>query len=319
MDPVKGPEKPVRVATVIPCMGNALLTRECLQSLLRDGTDFRGIVVVENGTSENTTQLTPEFPGVRFDRLPENEGFAGGVNRGLDQARSSWDPEFYFILNNDATVEKGAIGSLVKFMEDHPECGIAAPKILADPEKKILWAAGGEFIAWRFLARNRGQGMKDNGIYSDPRECTFLSGCALMIRRDVIESVGLLDERFFTYAEDLDYCLRAIARGWKLLYVPQAIVYHEGSATSGGEYEPFQSFYRWRNRFLIASKHAGWAQKIFLFSCFFPVLILRDMLTYFRKRKVRSILYLWTGFFQFIKMSVLGMRPRPMRSLAGEN
>lgn len=192
---------------------------------------------------------------------------------------------------------------------------MAAPKILQDRQKKIIWTAGGEFFPGRFLARNRGQGREDRGQYDRSEECSFLSGCALIVRKEVIEKIGGFDENFFTYAEDLDYCLRARKSGWKLLYVPQAVVYHEGSATSGSEYEPFQSFYRWRNRFLIVAKHGRSLQRVCLYAFFFPALIVRDMWVYLTKRRVRSIPYLWAGFFQFLRMCVFKTNIEPMRSV----
>lgn len=307
------------VATIIICFGKVNETRQAIQTLLEDTYQQNHILIVENKTTENTEMLSHEFPSVTFLNLSKNEGFAGGNNRGILEAKKRWNPDFYFLLNNDAQVEKGAIAALVKTMKNDPRCGLATPKILYERKKRIFWAAGGEVIPWRCMARNRGQGIEDVGQYDRQEFCSFLSGCALMIRKDVIEKVGLLDERFFIYAEDLDYCLRTKKDGWKLIYNPEATVYHYGSATSGGEYEPFQSFFRWRNRFFIAHKHFGFFKKLILYTTFFPVLMFRDMLTYLRKGKVKSIPYLWKGLFQLFSGIPLGEDSNPLNSIIGSD
>ena len=304
-----------QVATIVPCLGNVRKTRACLKALFEEGYPKNAVIVVENGTTENVAALKPEFPQAHFLALKKNEGFAGGSNAGVREARARFDPDFYFFLNNDAEVEKGAVGSLARLMQDRRDCGIAAPKILTGRGEKTIWAAGGTFIPWRFMAKNRGQGEKDRGQFDRQEELDFLSGCAIMLRKAVIENEDAFDEVFFTYAEDLDLSLRSRKAGWKLLYHPSSVVYHEGGATSGTQYQPFQSFYRWRNRLLIARKHGGPAQKLVFYGLFFPALIQRDMGAYIVKRKWESIGYLWAGLGQFFLIALLGTRPEPMRAV----
>jgi len=303
-----------QVVAIIPCLGKVEETRKCILSLLKNGMGIElKILVVENGSTDNTRLLKPEFMEVDFLSLPENQGFACAINQGIGRAQNQWHPEFYFLLNNDAEIRENSLQHLVKTMKGNAQCGIAAPKILANEAQGILWAAGGEWIPWRFLARNRHRGQKASTQYEPMLECRFLPGCALLVRREVVETVGLLDESYFLYAEDLDYSLRAQKNGWKLLYDPMAVVIHEGNITSGGEYEPFQSFYRWRNRFLAAWKHAGIAHRIFLYGLFFPLLMARDSVTYVRKGQVRSIPYLWRGFFQFLVLIGSGSPVVPLK------
>lgn len=256
--------------------------------------------MVENGLQENTQTLKNEFNSVTFLTLEKNLGFAGGVNQGIMQATMLWKPKFYFILNNDAEIKQGCLFELVNHMNKIPSAGLLAPKIFLDLNKKTLWAAGGEFIAWRSLAKNRGMDQLDTGQYEKVEKCNFLSGCALMIRKETIENVGTFDEMFFTYCEDLDYCLRAQKLGWGLLYIPKALVHHLGSQSSGGEFEPFQSFYRWRNRLLVVYKNSNLKDKILFFSFLFPLIIIRDMVRYLKLKKFNSAFYCWLGLVQFI-------------------
>lgn len=285
-----------KTVTVVPCLGKSRETRLCLESLLADRSVNNKIIVVENQTSENFENLSGDFPTVLFLQNEINEGFTGAVNRGLREGRA-FNPDFYFVLNNDAVVEPGAVSALADGLARRPEAALAAPKIYQDPDKKTIWAAGGEVIFWKFMGRNRGQGKRDGGQYDREEFLDFLSGCALMIRKDALEKLGALDERFFTYAEDLDFSLRAKAAGWKLLYEPRAQAIHAASSTSGGQYEPFQSFYRWRNRFLLASKHGGSIHRLLFFVFFAPVLMARDLGVYFLMGKAGSIPFLFKGTF----------------------
>jgi len=304
-----------KVVSIVLCIGKVRETRNCIRSLLLEGSPDYRILIVENGTRDNLKELSPEFPDVHFINLPENEGFTGGVNKGLEEARRMWKPDYYFLLNNDAEVEKGALAVLIQGMQEEPACGMTAPKIYSDRKNGILWSAGGTLVPWRIKSANRGEGMKDSGQFERREECPFLSGCALLIRDRVVEDVGLLDNRFFAYLEDLDYCLRVRQKGWKLIYEPKAIAVHAGSSTAGGEYEPFQSYYRWRNRFLITFIHAGFFQKIALYGFFFPLLMARDMSRYMVKNRHTSIPYLWNGFSQFLSLAFLKNEPRPFRNL----
>lgn len=302
------------IATIIPCMGNANKTKRCLNSLIEDGYSKNQIIVVENGSTENVRQLEPEYSQVHFIPLSLNHGFAGGCNRGAVEAMKNKEVKILFFLNNDTTVEKGSLNCLIQVLLRHPNCGAVAPKILLEGSNRI-WAAGWDWIGWRFMGRNRGENETDCGQYDVPMECKFLSGCALLLRREVIETVGLFDASFFTYIEDVDLGVRMNKSGWKLLYVPSALIYHEGSSTAGSQYAPFQSFYRWRNRLLIVWKHASPYHQAFLYFVFFPVLFIRDTFSYLIRRKFKSYKRLWQGFFQFLAISILKKNPEPLRTI----
>ncbi|MBI2119612.1 MAG: glycosyltransferase [Elusimicrobia bacterium] len=302
------------ISTIILHFGNEQLTRNCIQSVLNDSYPINKILVIENGLQKNTQTLKNEFTSVTFLSLKKNLGFAGGINFGIAQATRLWKPEFYFILNNDAEIKQGCLLELVNPMKEDSSIGLSAPKIFSNFEKKILWAAGGEFIVWRSLAKNRGLNKLDIGQYERKEKCNFLSACALMIKRETIENVGEFDEVFFTYSEDLDYCLRAQKLGWKLLYVPKAEVVHLGSKSSGGEFEPYQSFYRWRNRLLVIYKNSKLQNRILFLLFLFPLIIMRDMLRYLRLKKINSILFCWLGliqsiFFLFLKKKIQPLSP----------
>ncbi len=287
---------PPTLVTIIPCYGNPHATEKCLESLLKQKNISNKILVIENETTQNNAVLSSRYPETLFFRNEKNEGFTGAVNRGLKEA-SAFNPDFLFILNNDAVLEDGAIEKLLEGLKQNPNAGIAAPKIYADAGKKTIWAAGGELFPWKFMARNRGAGRSDGPEFDRAETLPFVSGCALLIRKKTLDDLGGLDEDFFTYAEDLDFCLRARSKGWELRYEPSSHVIHEGSLTSGGQYEPFQSFYRWRNRLLLASKHGTPIHRSLFYFFFFPLLAARDLFVYARRKKFASIPFLFRGLF----------------------
>jgi GT2 family glycosyltransferase len=269
------------VASVVLNYGRADLARVALESLLGSRLDRHRILLVDNGSPDSAqARAHAAALGVPLLALEENHGFAGGMNRGLAEAGERWSPEFYFLVNSDARVEPDALAQLVLAARGGAE--LVGPKILFEggPPAR-LWAAGGEYQ--RFRARNRGEGEEDRGQFDRLEEVGFLSGCALLIRRDAFLRVGGFDPRFFLYQEDADLCLRARALGMRLLYQPLARVHHHGSASGGGQYSTFQSFYRWRNRLLLVGKNSHGFARLWFFAAFFPAFAGRDVGLYARQ------------------------------------
>ncbi|MFH2118154.1 MAG: glycosyltransferase, partial [Candidatus Paceibacterota bacterium] len=162
--------------------------------------------------------------------------------------------------------------ALYDALHNDPKAGIAVSKIYFTPgleyhrksykkseRGKVLWYAGGS-IDWKNLvAFHRGVDEVDRGQFDHQTTCDFATGCAIMIKRVVTEHVGILDKRFFGYYEDMDYSLRVKKAGYKLLFVPQSIVWHMNSGSvAGGVGSKFQQYYQTRNRLLVIAKHGTW-------------------------------------------------------------
>ena len=192
------------------------------------------VIVVDNGSTDGSAHMVAElFPWVRLIRLPRNLGFSAGNNAGIRQARG----RYIMLLNPDTLVHPGALGTLVSFADEHPEAGIIGPRLLnADGSiqyscRSFPTLATG-FFRNTFLGRlfpgnrfNR-QYLLTDWDHSDVRAVDWVSGAAMMIRREVLEQIGLLDERFFMYCEDVDICYRARQAGWEVLYCPHAVITH---------------------------------------------------------------------------------------------
>lgn len=262
-------------------------TRRCAGSLA-SSRPVPGLVVVDNdSTSGNVEEAVAGYPGVEVIRSPLNLGIGRGNNLGIRRALSRSDCEFVFVLNNDTTVEPDTIARLERALRDHPEAGMATPRIPLMERPDLLWYGGGE-VDWRKgSVRVPGYlGPVDAGGALAPRDVSFASGCAMLVRRAVFDQIGGFDPRYFMYEEDVELCLRVRKKGWTIRYVPEALVYHKGQASrrKGGEaFQPltspdnprlaFNMFQVTKNRLLNMSSHARGSAGL-QFVCFFPVFLL---------------------------------------------
>ncbi|MEJ2216105.1 MAG: glycosyltransferase family 2 protein [Gemmatimonadota bacterium] len=221
-----GTGRPPRVSVVIPSWNGAAMLPRVLDSLrAQQFRDFE-TVVVDNGSEDGSVRLlADDYPEVRVVALPRNAGFAAAVNAGVAASRS----ELVALLNNDAVARPGWLGALVAAADMHPEAGSFASRMLDLRDPSRIDAAGDQL---GIFASNCGHGAPDGEAFDAP--AYVLSACAgaAAYRRTALADVGPFDERYFAYMEDMDWGVRAQLRGHDCLYVPNAVVLHEGSKTS---------------------------------------------------------------------------------------
>jgi GT2 family glycosyltransferase len=217
------------------------------------------IVLVDNGSTDDSVAVARQmFPDVRVIELPENRGFVGGNNEGI-QAALNLNPDYVLLLNNDTETDPKFLTSLVQAAEADPTIGIAGPVIYYFDDAARIWSAGG-MIEWAqgdtkmLMIHQIDPHMDEKKSYP----VDFVTGCCLLIRREVISKIGLLDPRFFMYYEETEWCVRAKAAGYQIICVPQAKIWHKIS-TVEREDSPQVKYYMTRNRllFLRLSK-ASW-------------------------------------------------------------
>lgn len=229
-------------------------TLECLRSLLQDSYPNLEIVVVDNGSTDGSVDVirAKQFP-VRIVSVGANLGFTGGNNIGLIEAQKL-GARYAFLLNNDTTIEKGAIRALVDAAEATPDAGIVSPVMHYFDVPRDIWFAGGKVVL------GKGQAYHDGTLFPSrqdgPYQTRWVSGCAMLVRMIAIDQVGGLDDRFYLTWEDVDWCLRMQKEGWKVAVVPRARIFHKGGR-SGQKLTDIGSYYAVRNSLLLASKHAG--------------------------------------------------------------
>lgn len=215
------------------------------------------VIVVDNGSSDGSAAaLTREFPDVQILALDDNRRFAGGNNAGLSAALAA-GADAVMLLNNDTEADPGLYEKLILALEQDPAAGAAAPLIYFGAPSQRIWYAGGRCVPALAHSSHRGLRTLDRGQYRAVEATGYLTGCCLLATRAAWERVGPLDERYFIYAEDADWSLRARAAGFKLLFVPTARLWHKVSTSTGAQ-SPWKIYQRSRaNLALFARRTRG--------------------------------------------------------------
>jgi GT2 family glycosyltransferase len=238
-------------SVIIPNWNGAAHLPTCLDSLRRQTFRDFEIIVVDNGsTDESLDLLARDYPEVRVLALGENRGFAGACNAGIRAARG----EFIVLLNNDTEADPRWLEEVVAAFRRHPEAGLVASKMLLFDRRDVFHTAG-DYYRVDGRPGNRGVWETDRGQY-DREEYVFSAcGGSAAYRRTMLDEIGLLDEDFFYSCEDVDLAWRAQLSGWRCVYAPRAVVYHKLSATGGGT---TASFYDGRNLiYLLVKDYPG--------------------------------------------------------------
>jgi len=242
-----------RVSIITLNLNQAPVTEALLKSLARSsGPSFEVLVVDNNSRAGEAARLEAwNDPRVRVIRNGFNAGFTGGNNRGIAEAQG----EFVLLLNNDTEVEPDCMQHLVDAFDNDQGLGLASPKIRFHHSPDVLQYAGGRAIN-PYTGRGSlvGFGERDQGQHDQAGRTHFAHGAAMMIRREVLDRVGLLHDEFFIYYEELDFAERAHRAGIGIGYVPTAVIYHKESLTTGRS-SPFKTFYMTRNRILFLRRN----------------------------------------------------------------
>jgi len=258
---------------VAPSVGAVVVTwsgldhaRECLRSLLRSHYPDLRVCLVDNGSPLNIGRtLAAEFPPVEVIRLEDNGGYAAGCNAGLRWAQDR-GIDYALLLNDDTIADPGMVSALVD--RAHSLGGaIVAPKILHSSEAGAVWSTGGRIRRPWFKADHIASDVADS---DEARQVEWASGCALMVPVPLLSRVGVLDERYFLYLEDVDWCLRALRHGVPVWYEPAAKLWHEVSSSVDDLDNRSVRYYSYRNHYLLAFTHSGWVGR-FWFSLHFTI------------------------------------------------
>lgn len=232
-------------------------TIECVRSCLLLDQPGAFIVIVENGSGdESLERLTEEFGGEQRVHLVdsgENLGFAGGNNVGIRYARER-GCDYIWLLNNDTVVDPDALSALVRAARSDASIGIWGSKIYYHSQPDVLWYAGATIdpkIGW---THQLGQGECDEGQYDTVRRTEYVTGCSLLVSTKVIDAIGLMDESYFLYWEEVDWCYRALRHGWESAVEPASVLWHKVSASASAS-RRVQVRYEMRNRLIFHRRY----------------------------------------------------------------
>jgi GT2 family glycosyltransferase len=263
------------IAVIILTWNQRDLTLDCLTSLF--AMDYPSarlqVIVVDNGSSDGTAAaVRTQFAACTVLENSENLGFAEGNNVGIRHALQG-AADYVMLLNNDTIVDGAMLVRLLEVIEQQPETGIVGPKMLYYDYPNVIWCAGNELGRRPWISRRLQAGELDSPGDLASREVDFITACGILLRREVVEQVGLFDARFYLYYEETDWCMRARRAGWRIRYVPAARLWHRVSASIGPA-SPAIDYYMNRNVFLFVFKNTSKVQRLYQL----PVTLIRQLL-----------------------------------------
>lgn len=253
------------VAIVLVNYNGANDTIDCVKSLQKLTYTNYKIIIVDNKSSDDSAEKLAQFSDAEdivFLRADKNNGFSAGNNIGIQYALNKLHSDYIWLLNNDTVVEPTALSALIEGFKDPKNSNIAitTAKTYYFKNKTMLWYAGGSISSRTARTEHWSYGAIEgdkNLSKEKSKVVTFVSGCCMLIKREVFDRVGTLDEDYFLYEEDADYCLKVLAAGYQMLYCPRAIIYHKVNASTGKSTGLIQ-YYSVRNKYwLIKNNYKG--------------------------------------------------------------
>ena len=243
------------LAAVIVHWQDPAETLACVESLAGEPPDH--VIVVDNGSREPVGELlAARAPAVEVLRLPSNRGYAGGANAGMERALAR-GADVVLLLNNDARVATGAQAAALRGLAGDGRIGVVGARVVTREDPDRLWLAWGDVTYRQSLIALRGADVPDGAPWRTPRDVAWIAGCAMWFRAEALRAIGLLDEDFFAYHEEVDWCARAREAGWRVVYWPDAVVSHTGRGSHGSARSiRIRKYFAARNTILFARKHA---------------------------------------------------------------
>jgi GT2 family glycosyltransferase len=252
-------------------------TLECIASMQEINEPRPAIIVVENGSTDSSWEKLQQYAtGVTLIQSGTNLGYAGGNNIGIRAALES-KANYVWVLNPDTAVDPLCLNELLGAAEKHPEAAVFVPKILYSEHPDVIWYAGGSYDSMRGQPNHWGIGSLDDGQADISCDVTFATGCSLVISREAFEHVGLLNDKYFLYWEDVEYSRRVLRAGYRICLVPTARVWHHVGSNAGellGR-TPTYDYYNLRNRLWYIRQEHHDRDKVLAYVWTAPLLLRR--------------------------------------------
>jgi GT2 family glycosyltransferase len=266
--------KPVDISVCIVTYKARELLRKCLQTLIKNTESSLEIIVVDNGSGDGTAEMIQkEYPSIQYIRNSVNQGYTKPMNQALRKSRGG----YVLQLNPDTEVLPGAIDTLANFLNDNPVVGICGPKVLNRDGSFQAQCRRGESRPWAVISYFSGlstlfpeseffgQYLLNYFDEDSTHPVAGVSGSCMLVRKEVFEQIGYLDERFFAFQEDSDFCLRTCRAGWEVYYVPDARIIHYGSL-GGSHVHQARSIYEWHKSYFLFYRKNYAGDYFFLFN-----------------------------------------------------
>ena len=283
-------------------------TLDCLESLSRNSYPNQKVIVLDNHSTDGSVSAIREaYPSAQIIELNENLGYAGNNNIGILAALEQ-GADWVFLLNDDVILDSDCISKLIDEGEHNSQVGILGPLVYHYDEPGVIQSAGGELGKY-WSSIHLGQNEPDYGQFQSPRPVEWISGCAIMVRRELIEHVGILDPKYFIYWEETEWCIRSSRAGWKIIHVPEAKLWHKG-VQRDYKPKPYVTYYTTRNHLFTLVKHKSpFIVKFFAWLQIFRTLVSWSVRPKWRNMRDHRNAMLW-GVIDFLQQR---QGPIPLR------
>ena len=274
-------------------------TCELIDTLPLNDETIEVIVVDNASTQDEATELEKRYPLIIVIRSDKNLGFAGGNNLGIKAAHG----KYLFFINNDTILSQPSVLSLlITRLESSAQIGMVCPKIRFTWDKQPIQYAGYTPLS-KITLRNKsiGFGEQDNGQYDTPHPTPYAHGAAMMVKREVIEKVGMMPECYFLYYEELDWSMMIRRAGYEIWYEPACTIFHKESQTTG-QMSPLKTYFITRNRLLFAQRNAQKDTKYLTYVYLIIVVATKDISFHFLRGKFNLACAVIKGITDFIKI-----------------
>jgi len=270
------------------------VTCEFLDSMRKITYPNYEIILVDNASVENPTDLIKsKYPEIILIVAEKNFGFTGGNNLGILNAKG----DFYFIVNNDTEVTSDLLEQMIEPFFRDPSIGMVSPKIKYFSNPQLIQYAGfSEVNPFTGRGKSKNEAKIDNGQYDKAGYTAYAHGAAMLVKKEVVEKVGMLPEHFFIYYEELDWSAHIRRAGYKIFYQPTGVIYHKESITMGKE-SALKAYYHTRNRILFMRRNANALHfMVFIFFLLF-IIIPKNTIKYIIKGQWKHLRMFYKGLF----------------------
>ena len=289
-----------KILSIITINYNGLKdTCELIDTLPLNDETIEVIVVDNASTQDEATEIEKRYPQVKVIKSDKNLGFAGGNNLGIQAAHG----KYLFFINNDAILpQPSALSLLITRLESSDQIGMVCPKIRFTWGKQPIQYAGYTPLS-KITLRNKsiGFGEQDNGQYDTPHPTPYAHGAAMMVKREIIEKVGMMPECYFLYYEELDWSMMIRRAGYEIWYEPACTIFHKESQTTG-QMSPLKTYYIIRNRLLFAQRNINGGEKYLTYIYIIGLVAVRDILKYLCKGQINMAKVVMKGIKDFFKL-----------------
>lgn len=294
--PVKMQKKP-KISIIILNWNGKADSLECLNSIFEISYPNFNVILVDNGSTDGSQkEIKKRFPHIHLIENKENLGFTGGNNTGIKQALDS-GAEFILLLNNDTVVEESLLNELLSPFYRDRDIGLTGPMVTYYNEPKRVWCAGCNYNP--VIGKGRMYHAANKDVFITPRYVDWISFCVVLIKREVFERIGLLEDDYFSSYEDLDFCLKAAKAGFRCFFTPLTTVKHKIARDWKGLTNPLYIYYQTRNNLLCLKNNRRLIPYLISLVYFVGLSAPRRGLSFIRASEGYKIKYLLMGIYDF--------------------